>query len=109
MVNACRKPGEWQAYDILFTAPRFDEAGKLARPGYITVLQNGLVVQNHVELLGATSYEHAPKYEAHPTKSPLHLQLHDTAVRFWNMMIRDSADPKVRQITCTSRRIIRRQ
>ena len=55
MVNACRKPGEWQTYDIIWEAPQFDKQGKLLKPAYVTVLQNGVVVQNHFELPGATS------------------------------------------------------
>ena len=56
MVNACRKPGEWQTYDIIFTAPQFDAEGKVAKPAYVTVLHNGVLVQNHFELLGSTCY-----------------------------------------------------
>jgi len=52
LVNACRKPGQWQTYDILFEAPRFDAAGKLVRPAYVTVLQNGVLVQNHFQIQG---------------------------------------------------------
>ena len=55
MVNACRKPGEWQTYDIIWEAPKFDKPGKLLKPACVTVLQNGVVVQNHFELLGSTS------------------------------------------------------
>ena len=73
MVNVCRKPGEWQSYDIIFNGPRFDADGTLKRPGYVTVLQNGVVIQNHTEILGATYYERPPKYEAHPPKLPLQL------------------------------------
>ncbi|MGA2797654.1 MAG: DUF1080 domain-containing protein [Thermoguttaceae bacterium] len=89
LVNVCRKPGEWQTYDVVFTAPRFDEQGKLAQPGYITVLQNGVLVQNHFELQGATSFTEAPKYTAHPAKMPLLLQYHNNKVRFRNIWIRE--------------------
>ena len=54
MVNACRKPGEWQTYDIIWEAPKFDKQGKLLKPAYVTVLHNGVVVQNHFELTGGT-------------------------------------------------------
>ena len=57
LVNACRKPGQWQTYDILFEAPRFDGAGKLLRPAYVTVLQNGVLVQNHFAIQGTTAWE----------------------------------------------------
>ena len=66
LVNACRKPGEWQAYDIVFESPRFDDNGKLLKPGYVTVFQNGIVVQNHSEIIGNTSWDQAPAYTPHP-------------------------------------------
>jgi hypothetical protein len=89
LVNACRKPGEWQAYDIIFTAPRFDSAGKLTKPGYVTVLHNGVLVQNHFELEGTTSWDSAPKYEAHAEKLPLHIQDHGNPVRYRNIWLRE--------------------
>ena len=89
LVNACRKPGEWQSYDILFKGPRFDAQGKLLKPGYVTLLHNGLLVQNHFELQGDTSYVRAPRYEAHPQKAPLELQFHGNPVRFRNIWIRE--------------------
>jgi hypothetical protein len=94
LANACRKPGQWQTFDILFTAPRFDAKGKLAKPGYLTVLQNGVVVQNHAEILGTTSWDQAPAYSAHPAKLPLHLQYHLNPVRFRNIWIRELAGEK---------------
>lgn len=93
LVNACRKPGEWQVYDILFTAPCFDSAGKVLQPAYVTVLHNGVVVQNHFELLGGTFYERPPVYEAHPDKAPIHIQFHGNPVRFRNIWIRELAEP----------------
>jgi hypothetical protein len=89
MVNASRKPGQWQTLDILFEAPRFDAAGKLERPGYVTVLHNGVVVQNHHELQGTTSWDAAPAYEAHPARLPLGLQFHGDPVRFRNIWLRE--------------------
>ena len=89
LVNASRQPGEWQTYDIIFTAPRFDEQGKLAAPAYITLLHNGVLVQNHTELKGGTFYDRPPKYEAHPEKLPLHLQFHGNPVRFRNIWVRE--------------------
>jgi hypothetical protein len=89
LVNACRKPGEWQTYDIVFESPRFGEDKKLTRPGYVTVLQNGICVQNHFELLGGTFYDQAPKYTAHPPKAPIHLQFHGDPVKFRNIWIRE--------------------
>ena len=89
LVNACRKPGEWQAYDILFEAPRFDKDGKLTRPAYLTVLQNGVLVQNHFEVQGVTAWDQAPKYTAHAAKLPLALQYHNNPVRFRNIWVRE--------------------
>ncbi|HEY4760834.1 MAG TPA: DUF1080 domain-containing protein, partial [Thermoguttaceae bacterium] len=87
MVNVCRKPGEWQTYDIIFSAPKFDEQGKLIKPAYITMLHNGVLVQNHFEILGTTSWSEPPKYTAHPPKLPLMLQFHDNKVRYRNIWI----------------------
>lgn len=88
LVNACRKPGEWQTYDIIFTAPQF-EGEQLREPGYVTVLQNGVLVQNHTKIEGTTSWLFAPKYVAHPAKLPLELQNHGNPVRFRNIWIRE--------------------
>ena len=92
LVNACRKPGEWQTYDILFEAPRFEKDGKVARPGYVTVLQNGIVVQNHTALMGGTFYDRPPAYELHADRAPMHLQFHGDPVRFRNIWVREMKD-----------------
>ena len=76
MVNASRKPGEWQTYDIIFTAPKFDEKGKLASPAFVTVLHNGVLIQNHFQLLGGTSFNRPPSYKKHAARLPLRLQFH---------------------------------
>ncbi len=89
LVNACRKPGEWQTYDIVFDAPKFDKAGKVVKPAYITVLQNGVLVQNHTEILGATFWDRPPAYTAHPDKMPIQLQYHGNPVKFRNIWIRE--------------------
>jgi hypothetical protein len=89
LVNACRKPGEWQTYDIIFEAPRFDAKKKLVRPAYITVLQNGVLVQNHFEIKGTTEWDQAPHYDAHPAKLPIRLQYHGNPVRFRNIWLRE--------------------
>lgn len=89
LVNASRKPGEWQTYDILFEAPRFDGDGKLERPGYVTVLHNGVVIQNHTEIQGSTAWDRPPQYEPHPPKAPISLQDHGNPVRFRNIWIRE--------------------
>jgi len=89
LVNACRKPGEWQSYDIIYHAPRFDSDGKLTKAATVTVLQNGILVQDNVEILGPTGPAGAPKYVAHPFKQPLALQDHGTPVRYRNIWIRE--------------------
>jgi hypothetical protein len=89
LVNASRKPGEWQTFDIFFQAPKFGEDGKVARPGYVTVLHNGVLIQNHVELQGSTAFHKPPEYEAHPDKLPVELQNHRNPVRFRNIWIRE--------------------
>jgi hypothetical protein len=89
MVNASRKPGEWQSMDIVFTAPRFDAEGKVARPAFATVLHNGVLVQNHTELVGSTYFDKAAAYAKHADKLPLVLMYHGDAVRFRNLWIRE--------------------
>jgi hypothetical protein len=89
MVNVSRKPGEWQSYDILFTAPRFDQDGKVLRPAYVTVLHNGVVVQNHTEIQGHTYFDRATKYSKHAEKLPIVLMYHGDPVRFRNIWIRE--------------------
>ena len=86
LVNAMRPPGEWQYYDIIFTAPRFD-GKKLKSPAFITVLHNGVLVQNHVEIQGKTEWIGAPSYQAHGCE-PLQLQDHGNLVSFRNIWVR---------------------
>src|SRR5437899_2267413 len=73
---------------IVFEAPRFKD-GELARPAFVTVLHNGVLVQNHVEILGNTAYNTAPKYTPHAEKLPLVLMYHGDPVRFRNIWIRE--------------------
>jgi 3-keto-disaccharide hydrolase len=89
MVNASRRPGEWQSYDIIFTAPRFEQDGKLLKPAYVTVLYNGVVVQNHTEIKGETFYDQPNVYSKHADKLPLVLMYHGNPVRFRNIWIRE--------------------
>ena len=81
LVNACRPPGQWQTYDILWTAPRFNGVD-LVSPAYATVIHNGVVVHNHVELHGPTGHCDVYPYIAHAPKGPLRLQDHGDLVRF---------------------------
>lgn len=92
LVNASRPPGEWQAYDIVWHGPRFAADGKLLRPARITVLQNGVLVQDNTELTGPTDYMHRPPYTPHAEKLPLLLQDHDQPVRFRNIWIRELSE-----------------
>jgi hypothetical protein len=92
MVNASHKPGEWQSYDIVFEAPRFEPDGKLRRPAYVTVFHNGVLVQNHTEIKGETYFEKPYKYTAHAEKLPLQLLYHGNPVRFRNIWIREIAE-----------------
>lgn len=87
LVNACRKPGEWQTYDILWEGPRF-EGDRLIRPAFVTVLHNGVVVHNHTELIGPTTHRQILPYTPHPTTGPLMLQDHGDLVRFRNIWYR---------------------
>ena len=89
LVNVSRKPGEWQVYDIVFHAPRFDEKGALTKAATVTVMHNGVLVQDHTEILGTTSHMGGPKYTAHPAKQPLHLQDHGDKIRYRNLWIRE--------------------
>jgi hypothetical protein len=88
LVNVSRKPGEWQAYDIIFHAPRFDEQGKVVDRARITVLQNGVLIQNNVEIYGNTYHDRPALYTAHPAEEPLRLQDHGNPVRYRNIWIR---------------------
>ncbi len=87
-VNASRAPGHWQTYDIIFHAPRFDKDGKVY-PARVTVLHNGVLVQDNVELSGPTGHHQRPPYKPTPDKLPLSLQDHANPVRFRNIWIRE--------------------
>src|SRR5450432_384232 len=92
LVNASLPPGQWQAYDIVFHGPRFTQDGKLLRPARVTVLHNGVVTDDNVELTGPTGHGERPPYKAHPTKLPLTLQNHGNPVRFRNIWIRELSE-----------------
>lgn len=89
LVNVCRKPGEWQTYDIVFRAPRFDAEKKLLAPAMMTVFHNGLVVHNNAVLTGPTAHKLRPPYVPHADKLPVSLQDHGNPVRFRNIWIRE--------------------
>ncbi|MCX6225092.1 MAG: DUF1080 domain-containing protein [Bacteroidia bacterium] len=87
LVNASRKPGKWQSYDIVFHAPRFAGDGSVTSPATVTVFHNGVLIQDHFELKGPTNYSGYPKYEAHGDM-PLLLQDHGNPVQYRNVWIR---------------------
>jgi hypothetical protein len=91
LANACKKPGEWQTYDVIWTAPRFKEDGALATPGRVTVIHNGILVQNNTEIKGVTMYIGAPWYKKHGA-SPIKLQAHgdkSEPISFRNIWLRE--------------------
>jgi len=91
LVNACRKPGEWQTYDVVWTAPRFNEDGSLKSPARLTALQNGVLIQNNVTLWGETLYIGKPVYVAYD-RAPIKLQAHGDSsepISFRNIWVRD--------------------
>ncbi len=93
LVNASCPPGEWQSYDIVYTGPRFKD-GKVEVPGYVTVFHNGVITQNHTEILGATGHRSLPKLVVHGPKGPLALQDHGDPMRFRNIWIRPLGEVK---------------
>jgi hypothetical protein len=91
LVNASRKPGEWQSYDVVWTAPRFNQDGTLKSPAFVTALHNGVLIQNHVALRGVTLYIGTPTYKAHGA-APILLQAHgdpSAPISFRNIWVRE--------------------
>jgi hypothetical protein len=91
LVNAMRKPGEWQTYDVVWTAPTFNSDGSLKSPAYVTAFHNGVLVQDHVALKGETVYIGKPEYKPHGP-SPIKLQAHgdpSPPISFRNIWIRE--------------------
>lgn len=89
LVNPAREPGEWQVYDVVFLAPRFDSKGNVERPARMTAFLNGVLVQYDSELKGPTTYRGPPAYKAHADKLPLVLQDHGDLLAFRNIWIRE--------------------
>ncbi len=87
LVNASQPQGEWNVYDIFFEAPKFD-GDKVSTPGYVTIVHNGVLVQNHQTILGAAIHRRVAKYTAHAPEEPLSLQDHNQTVRYRNIWIR---------------------
>ncbi len=91
LVNASRRPGEWQSYDVVWTAPVFRADGTLAAPAYVTVFHNGVLVQDHFPLRGETVYLGAPAYHPHG-RAPIKLQAHgdpSAPISFRNIWVRE--------------------
>ena len=88
LVNACRKPGEWQTYDVIYTAPRFTDNGRVITQAAITVLHNGVLTLNNVQIIGPTEYKGFPVYKAHG-KASLVLQDHGNPVSYRNIWVRE--------------------
>jgi Domain of Unknown Function (DUF1080) len=89
LVNACKKPGQWQTYDIIFEAARWND-NQLIRPASVTVIQNGVLIHNHQAILGPTGHKTLANYDKRvPDKGPIALQDHGNLVRFRNIWIRN--------------------
>jgi len=88
LVNVARGPGEWQSYDIVFHAPRF-EGDELAAPGRVTMFHNGVLVHSDAELIGATTHRALAKYSKHADRGPLQLQDHGNPTRYRNVWVRE--------------------
>jgi hypothetical protein len=87
LVNVARKPGQWQTFDVVFTAPRFQDQ-KLVQPARFTVFWNGVLVQYHRASLGPTLHKTLATYTTRETTGPIRLQQHNSAVRFRNIWVR---------------------
>jgi len=96
LVNAARAPGEWQSYDLVFEAPRFDQGGRLLKAAYLTLFWNGVMVQNRQQLLGPTAWRSTVPYAPHAAELPLRLQDHGNPVRFRNIWVRRLSGPVAR-------------
>jgi hypothetical protein len=93
LVNASRPPGEWQAYDIVYEAPRFDAAGVVTKRARATVFHNGVLVQNAREFIGPATNRARTPYSAHPAALPIGLQDHGDPLRFRNVWLRELKRP----------------
>ena len=88
LVNACKEPGEWQTYDIIYMAPKFNKDGIKISSAFLTVIHNGVLVQNHVEVKGTTEHIGQPKNMTHG-KAPIMLQDHSNPVSYRNIWVRE--------------------
>jgi hypothetical protein len=97
LVNASLPPGEWQTYDIIYTAPKFDAGGKLLSTARITAFHNGVLIQNNSELTGPTAWIDRAPYSPHPEKQPIAFQDHGNPVRYRNVWVRELSKPITEQ------------
>jgi len=96
-VNAMKPPGQWNTYDIFWTAPKFNEDKTLKSPAFVTVVHNGVLVVNHFEVEGNTSHNKPPGYQAHSETAPINLQKKLQQVRFRNIWVRDYKEAQVNE------------
>ena len=92
-MNAALPPGQWQTYDIIFSRPHFDDGGQVTSPARVTVLHNGVLVQNNVTVTGPTAWMNRLPYRPHADKLPLSLQDHGNPVRYRNVWVRELGVP----------------
>lgn len=97
LVNASLPPGEWQSYDVVFRAPRFSASGELQTPAFVTLLHNGILVLDQVEIQGTTTYIGQPSYTPHGSREPLMLQDHGNPVSFRNIWVRELRPQQISQ------------
>ena len=99
LANASLPPGQWQTYDIIYMAPRFEPSGALRSQAHLTVFHNGVLIQNNVSLTGPTSWLERAPYQPHPLKQPISLQDHGNPVRFRNIWVRELGKPGKKELT----------
>jgi hypothetical protein len=93
LVNACKPPGEWQTYDIIFESPRWDDAGKIAKKAAVTVLHNGVLLHHRYELTGTTPHQQVGTYaKPHAPEMFIQLQDHNNTTRFRNIWLRSMGE-----------------
>ena len=97
-VNATVAPGKWNVYDVIWTAPRFNDDGSLKSPAFITAIHNGVLILNHFELQGDDPYDRPPRYKEHANRLPIRLQDHGNPMRFRNIWIRETKPAKGVQV-----------
>jgi hypothetical protein len=96
--NAMRPPGQWNVYDIIWTAPKFNDDGNLKSPAYITAIHNGVLILNHFKLKGDTPFNRPPAYKKHADRLPIRLQDHGNPIRFRNIWVREIGASKGEQV-----------